>query len=88
MSTSTPDNNAAAQQPQAPELAVVLAEWVKASPAADATDDVLAAWFDHKARLLAPLADDTTHPDHAQARLLARHARQSAARLRSQEAGR
>ncbi len=88
MSTSTPDNHAAAQQLQVSELAAVLAQWVTASPAADAADDALAAWFDHKAELLAPLADNTAHPDHQRARQLARHARQAAARLRSQEAER
>lgn len=87
MSTSTP-NNSADQHPQTPELAVVLTEWVNASPAADAPDDVLADWFDLKARLLAPLVDDTAHSDHRQAQLLTRHARQSAARLRSQDADR
>lgn len=86
MSTATPADNPAAQQPHASELAEVLAQWVKTSPAADATDAELAAWFDTKAELLAPLVGDTAHPDHRKACLLARHARESAAQLRSQEA--
>lgn len=84
MSTTPPIDDPADRPPSLDEA---LAVWAGRTPHVDAPLSALAAWFDLKVDLLAPITADPEHPDYDKAREFARVAAQSAKSLRDKEAG-
>ena len=82
MSTTTPRDDTAEQPPS---LSEALAVWTEQTPDPHATNEVVAAWFDLKVELLAPITSNPDHPEHDRARHFAAKAVQSANALRDKE---